>query len=247
MIDTISNNLANVNTVGYKANRADFADLLYQNQQHAITPASEETLVPVGVQIGHGVRLAATAKEHTQGPLQQTGVATDLAIVGDGFLRVEQFDGSFGYTRAGSLSFDANGQLVTPQGYRLLPEVILPPGSVRESFAISSSGEVSVRIADESEPVAIGQIQLYRFVNPAGLDALGENIFNETPASGVAIGGQPLTNGNGRIEHRFIERANVEAATELVNLIVAQRAYELNSRAVQTSDTLLGIANSIKR
>ena len=187
MIDTISNNLANVNTVGFKANRADFADLIYQNQQHAVSPATEETLIPVGVQIGHGVRLAATAKLHTQGALQQTGVVTDMAIVGDGFLRVEQFDGSFAYTRSGSLSLDANGQLVTPQGHRLLPELILPSGAIRDSLAISAGGEVSVRIAEETEPIIIGQIQLYRFVNPAGLDALGENVFAESPASGAAI------------------------------------------------------------
>ena len=246
-IDTIANNLSNINTVGFKRNRSEFEDLLYQNQLHAATPATEETLIPVGVQIGHGTRLASTAKLFEQGGLQQTGVVSDLAIEGEGFFRVQQFDGSFSYTRNGSFKIDANGEMVTAQGYRLLPQIVLPDDFVNQSLSIDQSGEVSVRIADESEPIVVGQLQLYRFVNPAGLDAIGENLFQESGASGTAIGNRPSLSGNGSVIQGFVEQSNVQAITELVNMIVAQRAYELNSRAVQTTDTMLGIANTLKR
>lgn len=246
-IDTIANNLSNINTTGFKRNRADFEDLLYQTQIHAGTPATEDTLVPVGVQIGHGTRVAATAKMFEQGALQQTGVVSDLAIEGEGFFRIQQFDGSFAYTRNGSFKIDANGDVVTSNGYRLVPPVTLPADFVRNSLAISQSGEISARIADEVDPIVVGQLQLFRFVNPAGLSAVGENILQETNASGAAIGNRPSLSGNGIVVQGFLEQSNVQAVTELVNMIVAQRAYELNSRAVQTSDTMLGIANGLKR
>lgn len=246
-IDTIANNLSNINTVGFKRNRTEFEDLLYQNQFHAATPATEETSIPVGVQIGHGTRLASTAKLFEQGPLQQTGVVSDIAIEGEGFFRVQQFDGTFAYTRNGSFKIDANGELVTARGYRLLPSVFMPEDFVRNSLSIAQDGEVSVRIANEPDPLVVGQLQLYRFVNPAGLSAIGANLFQESPASGAAIGNRPSLSGNGIVVQGFVEQSNVQAVTELVNMIVAQRAYELNSRAVQTSDTMLGIANSLKR
>lgn len=246
-IDTISNNLANINTAGFKRNRTEFEDLLYQNQRHAVTPATEETLIPVGVQIGSGTRLASTAKLFEQGSLQQTGVVSDLAIEGEGFFRVQQFDGSFAYTRNGSFKIDATGELVTARGYRLLPATVLPEDFVHDSLAIGQSGEISVRIANEPDPIVVGQLQLFRFVNPAGLAAVGENLFQETPASGAAIGNRPAVAGNGIVAQGFVEQSNVQAITELVNMIVAQRAYELNSRAVQTTDAMLGIAVSLKR
>ena len=246
-IDTISNNLSNVNTTGFKRNRADFEDLLYQTHLNAGTPATEETLVPVGVQVGHGVRPASTQKIFEQGTLRQTGQVGDMAVEGEGFFRLLLADGSFAYTRDGSFKIDANGQLVNANGYRVQPEVVLPEDAVRESLNISQNGQVSVRIAEESDPIEIGQLQLYRFVNPAGMTAIGENIFQETGASGAAIGNIPGTNGNGIVLHRFLEQSNVQVVTELVNMIVAQRAYELNSRAIQTSDTMLGIANGLKR
>ena len=246
-IDTISNNLSNVNTTGFKRNRADFEDLLYQTHLTAGTPATEETIVPVGVQVGHGVRPAATQKIFEQGSLRQTGQVGDIAIEGEGFFRLLLADGSFAYTRDGSFKIDATGQLVSSNGYRLQPETVLPEDAVRESLTISQNGEISVRIADESEPIQIGQLQLYRFVNPAGLIAIGENVFQESSASGEAIVNTPGLNGNGIVLHRFLEQSNVQVVTELVNMIVAQRAYELNSRAIQTSDTMLGIANGLKR
>ena len=246
-IDTISNNLSNVNTTGFKRNRADFEDLLYQTTRTAGTPATEETVRPVGVQVGHGVRPGAAQKLFDQGSLRQTGQVGDIALEGEGFFRVLLYDGDFAYTRDGSFKIDANGQLVTSNGYRLLPEVILPEGFVRESLTISRDGLVTVRVGDDVEPIEVGQLQLYRFVNPAGLQAIGDNLFKHNDAAGVIVSGRPGFDGMGQTLHRFLELSNVQVVTELVDLIVAQRAYELNSRAVQTSDTMLGIANGLKQ
>ncbi len=246
-IDTISHNLSNVNTVGYKQSRADFEDLLYQTLRLAGTPSSEVTTVPTGTQVGHGVRAAATQKIFTQGSLQSTGNVADIAVQGEGFFRVLQFDGTFAYTRDGTFKIDSNGQIVNSNGYRLMPEVILPEGFVRESLAISQDGRVSVQIPGSNDPVDVAQLELYRFVNPAGLNAIGENLFKVTNASGDAIAGQPGFDGMGKTIQRFLEMSNVSVVQEMVNMIVAQRAYELNSRAIQTSDSMLGTATSLKR
>ncbi len=246
-IDTIANNLSNVNTTGFKKNRPDFEDLLYQTTRVAGTPATEETLVPVGVQVGHGVRVAATQKIYTQGSLQNTGNVGDIAISGEGFFRVLLYDGSFGYTRDGAFKIDSNGQFVTSNGYRMMPEVILPEGFIRESVTVNQDGRVTVLVPGSDDPIEVGQIDLFRFVNPAGLHAVGENVLKVSSASGDPIGGRPGFDGMGSLEHRFIEASNVEVVDEMVNMIVAQRAYELNSKAIQTSDTMLGIANNLKR
>lgn len=246
-IDTISNNLSNVNTTGFKQNRVDFEDLLYQTTRTAGTPATELTVTPVGVQVGHGVKVAATQKMYTQGALQSTGNVSDLAIEGEGFMRVLLIDGTYGYTRDGSLKIDSNGQLVTSQGYRLMPDVVLPEGFERESLTVSQDGRITVRIAGSNDPVQVGQMQLFRFVNPAGLSAVGENLLKETNASGDAIGGRPGFEGMGSVQHKFLEMSNVSVVKEMVNMIVAQRAYELNSKAIQTSDSMLQTANNLKR
>jgi flagellar basal-body rod protein FlgG len=246
-IDTISHNLSNVNTTGFKKNRAEFEDLLYQNRKIAGTPATELTVVPTGIQVGHGVKVAATQKVFTQGPLQETGVVTDLAITGEGFFRVEMIDGSYGYTRDGSFKIDSNGQLVTANGYRLLPDVVLPEDFVQDTLTISADGRISVQIGGNDDMVEVGQLALYRFVNPAGLQAVGENLLKETNGSGEAIVGRPAFEGMGKLIHKFLEQSNVSVVTEMVNMIVAQRAYELNSKAIQTSDTMLGIATNLKR
>ena len=245
-IDTISHNLSNVNTTGFKKNRAEFEDLLYQNRRIAGTPATEVTVIPTGIQVGHGVRVASTQKMFTQGPLQQTGVASDLAIQGEGFFRMLLIDGSFGYTRDGSFKIDSDGQIVTSNGYRLMPEVVLPADFVQESLNVTQDGRITVNVGSD-EAVDVGQIELYRFVNPAGLQAVGENIFKVTNGSGEAIGGRPAFDGMGKLAHKFLEQSNVSVVSEMVNMIVAQRAYELNSKAIQTSDTMLGIANNLKR
>jgi flagellar basal-body rod protein FlgG len=246
-IDTISNNLSNVNTTGFKQNRPDFEDLLYQTRRIAGTPATELTVVPTGVQVGHGVKVAATQKIFTQGSLQSTGNVSDVAIEGEGFFRALLYDGTYGYTRDGAFKIDSNGQLVTSNGYRVMPEVVLPEGFVRDSLSVSQDGRITVKVAGSDENLEVGQMQLYRFVNPTGLQAIGENLFKVSNASGEAIGGRPGFNGMGKVIHKFIEMSNVSVVQEMVNMIVAQRAYELNSKAIQTSDTMLGIANNLKR
>src|SRR6056297_1757292 len=246
-IDTISNNLSNVNTNGFKKNRADFEDLLYQNTRIAGTPATERTTVPTGIQVGHGVKVAATQKMFTQGALQNTGNISDVAIQGEGFFRVMLLDGTYGYTRDGSFKIDSNGQLVSSNGHRVMPELVLPENFVRNSVTITQDGRVTVKVPGNDDPIEVGQMELFRFVNPAGMNAIGQNLFKVTNASGEAIGGRPGFDGMGQTIHKFLEKSNVEVVQEMVSMIVAQRAYELNSKAIQTSDTMLGIANNLKR
>jgi flagellar basal-body rod protein FlgG len=248
-IDTISNNLANVNTHGYKKQRADFEDLIYQTIRVAGTPATEDTVVPVGVQMGHGVKLADTQRVFSQGSLQQTEVGTDMAIMGEGFFRIQMYDGSWAYTRNGNFKVDSDGRMVTSNGYWLLPDVIMPENFLPESINITKDGRVSVKVPMNGEQVEldVGRIELYRFPNPVGLTAVGENLFKVTQASGDPIPGRPGFEGMGTIEHKFLEMSNVAIVQEMVNLIVAQRAYEFNSRTIQTSDNMLGTATTLKR
>jgi flagellar basal-body rod protein FlgG len=246
-IDTIANNLANVNTTGFKQNRADFEDLLYQTERLAGTPATEETVVPTGIQVGHGVKPAATQKIFSQGALQPTGNNTDLAIEGDGFFRILQYDGTYAYTRDGSFKIDSNGQVVTSNGYKLLPDIVLPQGFLRDSLAVSQDGRITVKVDGNDDPIQVGQIEIYRFVNPAGLEAIGDNLLKVTNASGEAIPGRPGFEGMGKTLQSMLEMSNVSVVKEMVNMIVAQRAYELNSRAIQTSDSMLATATSLKR
>ncbi len=246
-IDTIANNLSNVNTTGFKQNRPDFEDLLYQTVRTAGTPATEQTLVPVGVQVGHGVKVGATQKIFTQGNLQETNNVSDIAIEGEGFFRVLLYDGSYGYTRDGAFKIDSNGQFVTHQGYRLMPELVMPEGFIRDAITVTQDGRVTAKLPGLDDPIDVGQLEIYRFVNPAGLQAVGENMFKVTAASGDPIAGQPGFDGMGRTLHKFLETSNVDVVREMVDMIVAQRAYEMSSKAIQTSDTMLGIANNLKR
>ncbi len=246
-IDTVANNLANVNTSGFKKQRAEFEDLLYQTVKTAGTPATEDTITPVGVQMGHGSKLAATQRIFEQGSLQQTGVTSDIAIQGEGFFRVLQYDGTYAYTRDGSFKIDSDRQLVTSNGLRVLPEIVFPEGYIERSINISRDGRVSVKVGEQDDPIEVGQIELYRFQNNAGLSAEGTNLFKQSPASGDAIPGRPGFNGFGKTEHKFLEMSNVSSISEMVNMIVAQRAYEFNSKAIQTSDNMLGTAVSLKR
>ena len=246
-IDTISNNLSNVNTTGFKQHRAEFEDLMYQNVKLAGTPATEDTVTPVGLQEGTGVKLAATQRIMTQGSLQQTGVDTDVAIVGEGFFRVQQYDGSWAYTRDGSFKVDSTGQLVTANGLRVMPEIILPEGFQIETLSISDSGVVNVKVNGNVEPVQVGQLELYRFPNAVGLENAGDNLYKVTNASGAPIAGRPGFEGMGVTKHKFLEMSNVSVVNEMVQMIVAQRAYEFNSKAIQTSDSVLQTAASLKR
>ncbi|GHT70682.1 flagellar basal body rod protein FlgG [Spirochaetia bacterium] len=248
-IDTISNNLANVNTTGYKMQRADFEDLLYQTVKTAGTPATEDTVVPVGIQMGHGVKLADTQRIFSQGAPQSTDVPTDAAIVGEGFFRIQTYDGSYAYTRNGSFKVDETGRMVTSQGYWLLPDIVMPEGFLPETITIAKDGRVSVKVPaiNANDPVDVGQIDLYRFPNPVGLTAVGENLFKVSGASGEAIAGFPGYEGMGQLEHKFLEMSNVSVVKAMVDLIVAQRAYEFNSKTIQTSDNMLGTATALKR
>ncbi|MCR5289539.1 MAG: flagellar basal-body rod protein FlgG [Treponema sp.] len=246
-IDAISNNLANVNTTGFKQQRVEFEDLLYQNVKLSGTPATEDTVTPVGIQQGSGVKVAATQRVFTQGSLQNTGVDTDVAIVGDGFFRVQQYDGSYAYTRDGSFKVDMNGQLVNANGLRVMPEIILPEGYDIHTLTISDDGRVSVRVNGQSDPTPVGQLELYRFPNAVGLKAVGDNLFKVTNASGDAIAARPGYEGMGVTKHKFVEMSNVSVVNEMVQMIVAQRAYEFNSKAIQTTDTMLNTAVNLKR
>ncbi|MBO5137152.1 MAG: flagellar basal-body rod protein FlgG [Spirochaetaceae bacterium] len=246
-IDAISNNLSNVNTTGYKQQRVEFEDLMYQNIKKAGTPATEDTVTPVGIQMGTGVKVAATQRIVTQGSLQNTGVDTDLAIVGEGYFRVQQYDGSFAYTRDGSFKVDMNGQLVTSEGLRVMPEIIMPEGFNLSTLTISDDGRVSVKVDGGTDPVQVGQLELYRFSNPVGLEATGSNLFKVTNASGMAIAGRPGFDGMGTTKHKFLEMSNVSVVNEMVSMITAQRAYEFSSKAIQTSDTMLSTAVNLKR
>ncbi|HAW86959.1 MAG: flagellar basal-body rod protein FlgG [Spirochaetes bacterium GWD1_61_31] len=246
-IDTISNNLANVNTTGYKRMRADFEDLIYQTVRVAGTPATEDTVVPVPIQMGHGVKLAATQHQFTQGNLQNTENISDIAIAGDGFFRILMYDGSFGYTRDGAFKIDANGQIVTSNGYKLMPEVILPENFIPETLSISQDGRITVKIPGVDDAIDVGQLELYRFPNPVGLSSIGENLFKLSNASGEPIPGRPGFDGMGKTIHKFLEMSNVAVVREMVAMIVAQRAYEFNSKAIQTSDNMLATATNLKR
>ena len=246
-IDAISNNLSNVNTTGYKQQRVEFEDLMYQNIKKAGTPATEDTVTPVGIQMGTGVKVGATQRIVTQGSLQSTGVDTDLAVVGEGYFRVQQYDGSFAYTRDGSFKVDMNGQLVTSEGLRVMPEIILPEGFNLSTLAISDDGRVTVKVDGNDDPILVGKIELYRFPNAVGLEAVGSNLFKVTNASGMAIAGRPGFDGMGVTKHKFLEMSNVSVVNEMVQMIVAQRAYEFSSKAIQTSDTMLSSAVNLKR
>ena len=246
-IDAISNNLSNVNTTGFKQQRVEFEDLIYQNLKLAGTPATEDTVTPVGIQQGTGVKLAATQRIMTQGSLQNTGVDTDVAIVGEGIFRVQKYDGSYAYTRDGSFKVDSTGQFVNSNGLRLQPEIILPEGFDVSTLQISQDGRVSVKINGQNEPVEVGQLELFRFPNAVGLQAEGDNLYKVTNASGQAIGGRPGLEGFGQTRHKFLELSNVSVVNEMVQMIVAQRAYEFNSKAIQTSDNMLSTAVNLKR
>ena len=248
-IDVISNNLANVNTHGYKKQRADFEDLIYQTVKMAGTPATEDTVVPVGIQMGHGVKLADTQRVFSQGSLQATDVPTDIAIAGDGFFRIQMYDGSWAYTRNGNFKVDETGRMVTSNGYWLLPDVVMPENFLPESVNVTKDGRVSVKVPQGGDVVEVNvaRIELYRFPNPVGLTAVGENLFKVSQASGEPIAGRPGFEGMGTLQHKFLEMSNVAIVQEMVNLIVAQRAYEFNSRTIQTSDNMLGTATTLKR
>ena len=236
-LDTISNNLANASTNGYKRSHAVFEDLMYQNLRQVGANSSEQTTLPTGLQVGLGTRAVATARNFSQGNLQQSSNPLDLAVRGNGFFQVQMPDGTLGYTRDGAFQVDAQGALVTNNGYAVQPGITIPVGA--QSITIAQDGTVSATLAGQTQPQILGQLQLASFVNPAGLEPKGQNIFTETVASGTPSAGEPGLNGLGSLQQGFVETSNVNVVEELVSMIQTQRAYELNSKAIQTSDQML--------
>ncbi len=236
-MDVISNNLANVSTAGFKRSRAVFEDLLYQTMRQPGTQSSQQTQLPSGLQIGTGVRPVATERIFTQGNLQQTGNDKDIAIQGDGFFQVQMPDGSTAYTRDGSFQIDSQGQLVTASGFPVQPAITIPAGA--QNLSVGRDGTVTVKLPGSTAVTQIGTIQLATFINPAGLEAKGENMYVETGASGTPNANTPGTNGAGMLVQNYVETSNVNVVEELVNMIQTQRAYEINSKAITTSDQML--------
>jgi flagellar basal-body rod protein FlgG len=236
-LDTISNNLANVSTNGYKRAHAVFEDLMYQNLRQAGANSSEQTTLPTGLQVGLGTRAVATSRTFSQGNLQQSANNLDIAVLGNGFFEVQMPDGTTGYTRDGSFQVDAAGQLVTNNGYAVQPGISIPAGA--QSVTIGSDGTVSVTLSGQPTAQTVGQLTIASFVNPAGLEPKGQNVFGETTASGSANTGTPGENGLGTLRQGFVETSNVNVVEELIAMIQTQRAYELNSKAIQTSDQML--------
>jgi flagellar basal-body rod protein FlgG len=233
----VSNNLANVNTTGFKKSRAVFEDLLYQNVRQVGAATSQDTQAPSGLSLGTGVRVVATEKTYTQGNLSQTGNSLDLAISGRGFFQILLPDGTLAYSRAGDFQLSSQGQLVTSSGYVVQPGISIPQGA--QSITVGADGVVSVQLAGQSAPTQVGTLQLVDFVNPTGLQARGENLLLETAASGSAQPGSPGQSGLGMLEQGAIESSNVNVVEEMVNMIETQRAYEMNTKAIQTTDQML--------
>jgi flagellar basal-body rod protein FlgG len=244
-INVIANNLANVTTSGFKKSRAEFQDLLYESLRPAGAASSQDTIVPTGIQLGHGVRPAAVQKIFTQGDFENTQNELDWAIEGDGFFQIEIPNGETSYSRSGEFKLDADGRIVNPDGFPLVPEMTIPSDTI--SISVGMDGTVSVIQAGDAAPTEIGSIELARFVNPAGLRSLGKNLYARTEASGDEITGTPGENGFGTIAQGFLEMSNVSVVDEMVSMITAQRAYEINSKVIQTADEMLQLANNLKR
>ena len=243
-LDSISNNLANANTVGYKKVRADFQDLVYQTVQASGAQTSATTTSPTGLQVGSGVRIVATSRQFGEGALENTGNPLDVAIEGQGFFVVQQPDGTPAYTRAGSFKTDAQGRIVTPEGMPIEPPITVPVDA--QSVTIGSDGIVTASIKGRPQPVQIGQMQVAMFVNPAGLSSMGHNLFTATAASGDAQVGNPGVEARGTLLQNTIEHSNVEVVEEMIGLIAAQRTYDVNTKVIQAADDMLRGATQMR-
>lgn len=237
----ISNNLANVNTTGFKTGRVNFEDLLYQTVSQPGGPTSTQTQQPTGLMMGTGVRIVSTEKNFSEGSLTQTNNPLDVAINGQGFIQVQMPDGTLAYTRDGSLKIDSQGQLVTNDGYQVQPGINLPSNT--QTVTISSDGIVSAQIPGQATPQQVGTLTLANFINAPGLQPIGQNLYTETAASGPPQTGTPGISGLGTLQQGALESSNVDVASELVNMIETQRAYEMNSKAIQTTDQMLQYVN----
>ncbi|MBL8341439.1 MAG: flagellar basal-body rod protein FlgG [Rubrivivax sp.] len=236
-LDAVAHNLANVGTNGFKRGSVVFEDLMYQNLRPAGSATSEQSQLPTGLQVGLGVRAAASTRNFSQGALTGTGNNLDLAVKGQGFFQIQLPDGTTGYTRDGAFQVDSAGQIVTAAGYPLQPGLTVP--ATATAITINADGTVAATVPGQVQPQTLGQVQLANFINPAGLEPRGGNLFVETAASGTATAGAPNSNGLGAVQQGFLEGSNVNVVEELVTMIATQRAYELNSKAIQTSDQML--------
>ncbi len=247
-LDVVSNNIANVNTTGFKQSRANFEDLIYQNIKDPGVVSADGNRVPSGIQVGLGVRVSDVSKIFSQGSLKKTERDLDVAIEGPGFFKIELPNGGEAYTRAGNFSIDEEGYIVTSEGYKLQPNIQITSPETLVSISISPNGKVNaVRNEGGNQTVEeLGDIKLYRFINPSGLKAMGQNLFLQTEASGESVEGDPNTDGFGRLLQGFLESSNVNIVEEMVNLIVAQRAYEMNSKGITTSDEMLRTVANLK-
>jgi len=243
-LEGISNNIANSNTIGYKKQRVDFQDLLYQQVRLAGAPTSATTMSPTGLQLGSGVRVVGTSRLFVQGTVAMTGNQLDIAIEGSGFFGVQQPDGTLAYTRAGALQTDGQGRLVTPEGMPLEPPITIPPNAV--SISVSATGAVSVLVSGQQTPMEVGQLTLANFVNPTGLRSIGHNLFTATIASGEPQIGLPGEDGRGTLLQGATEQSNVNIVDEMIGLISAQRAYEINSKVITTADQMLQAASQMR-
>jgi flagellar basal-body rod protein FlgG len=244
-LDVVANNLANVQTAGFKRSRVDFQDLVYETFLPAGANSAQGQQIPSGFQVGHGSRAVATQRLFIKGDLQQTGNTLDLAIEGDGFFQVQQPNGETAYTRAGTFKKDSEGRLVTSDGFTVQPEITIPQDAI--AVTVGVDGTVSVIQAGQAQPQQIGTIELVRFINPAGLQSQGRNIFMPTEASGDAIPGTAGVDGLGTLLQGFVESSNVNVVEEMVGLIASQRAYEINSRSIRTADEMMQTANNLVR
>lgn len=244
-VDSISNNIANMTTTGFKRTRLEFKDLMYQQvDRPGSTSSSSGTIVPTGLSFGLGVRPAATYRIQEQGTLEQTGNDLDLAVNGRGFFQVELPNGDTAYTRAGSFQTNANGEIVTSEGYRLLPGFTVPSNAI--SVEVNTEGLVSVQLPQQTTMQQIGQLELADFINPAGLEAVGDTMFKETEASGQPIVANPGTDNLGAVRQGMVEQSNVDSVKEITLLISAQRAYEMNSNVIKTSDEMMDTVNQLR-
>ena len=244
-MDVIANNLANVNTTGFKRSRADFQDLLYQSSRAAGTSAAQGAQVPTGIQVGLGVRTAGVERIHSPGDIRNTGNALDLTIEGDGFFQVQMPDGQIGYTRDGTFRVDGQGQLVNADGLVLQPQMSIPTDIIQ--VTVGQDGSVQGKAQGETTTRELGKIELARFVNPTGLESIGRNLYRQTAASGDPKTGTPGLEGNGTIASGMLEMSNVKVVEEMVDMITAQRAYEVNSKCIQAADEMLQMANQLRR
>ena len=244
-IDNMSNNLSNVNTHGFKKGIILFQDLLYQDIKAAGAVTAAGINHPSGIQMGMGVATVAIQKIHSQGNYENTYNQLDLTIEGDGYFQLTLPDGNIGYIRSGAFSIDANGDVVSPEGYLLEPGINIPDNAL--SISVSSDGIFSVKLPGEDEETELGQIEIARFINPTGLSSIGENVYLATGASGAAQVGIPSEDGYGKVRQGFLETSNVQMVNEMVNMITGQRAYEMNSKAIQTSDEMLQTVAGLKR